>query len=78
LKPAFAGLYPGIPANEWLPVAVMLELVRSAQQRLGVRLSPAEHVLNAEHFIFRATLSAGSKDAEREGRAEARRPRRPK
>jgi hypothetical protein len=25
LKPAFAHLYPGIPANEWLPAAVMMD-----------------------------------------------------
>jgi hypothetical protein len=78
LKPAFARLYPGIRANEWYPVAAMLDLVRTSKRHLGERMPPAEHVLDAEHFAFRGTASQGAKDADREGRTEARKPRRPK
>ena len=78
LKPAYARLYPGIPANEWRPVAVMLELYRVSRQKAGAPGAPEEHELNPEHFAFRGTASEGSKDADRESRTEGRRTRRPK
>jgi len=78
LKPAFARLYPGIPTNEWYPVSVMLELVRTSRRHPGGTAPPAEPGLDAEHFTFRGTASAGSKEASREGRVDSRKPRRRK
>ena len=72
LKPAFARLYPGIQANEWYPVTVMLELVRTSRRERAEPAPPAETVLDPEHFAFRGTASAGSRDAVREGRSEGR------
>ena len=72
LKPAFARLYPGVPANEWYPVATMLELVRTSKRHLDESLPPAETALDPAHFAFRGTASQGSRDAAREGRMAAR------
>ena len=76
LKPAFARRYPGVPANEWYPVPAMLELVRTSKRRLGESLPAAETALDPAHFSFRDTASQGSKDADREGRMAARKPKR--
>jgi hypothetical protein len=73
LKPAFARRYPGVPANEWYPVAAMLELVRTSKRHLGESLPPAETVLDPAHFAFRATTSEGS---DQDARIKARKPRR--
>jgi hypothetical protein len=77
LKPGFTDLYPGIPPNEWQPVKVMLDLVRSSQQRRGGPVPPPEQVLDPAHFELRGTMSAGSHAADRQARAEGRRRRRP-
>jgi hypothetical protein len=78
LKPAFARLYPGVPANEWQPVPVMLDLVRASRRHYGEEPPPAEdEVLNPEHFELRGRTSAGSREAEREDRSQGRK-RRPK
>jgi hypothetical protein len=76
LKPAFARRYPGVPANEWYPVAAMLELVRTSKRHLGESLPPAETALDPAHFAFRATASQGSRDADRERRMAPRKPKR--
>jgi hypothetical protein len=78
LKPAFGSLYPGVRANEWYPVALMLELVQTSKRHHGQPLPPAERVLNPDHFAFRGTASAGSREAERDDRMAARKPRRRK
>jgi hypothetical protein len=78
LRPGFARLYPGVAANEWYPVTAMLELVRTSKRQRGSSMPPPEQVLNPDHFAFRGTASSGSQDAAREGRAEARKPRRSK
>jgi hypothetical protein len=72
LKPGSAALYPGVPANEWYPVAMMLELVGTAKRRMGAQVPAAEQLLDPEHFSFRGTASAGSKEADREGRSAGR------
>lgn len=73
LKPAFAHLYPGIPANEWQPAAVMLDQVlavgRSGGQVVGRAQTP---VLEEAHFEFRAVASAGASDAAREAKLAER------
>jgi hypothetical protein len=75
LKPGSAALYPGVPANEWYPVAVMLELVAALRRRAGAGPSPEEQLLDPDHFRFRGTASAGSKEADREVRSARKRPR---
>jgi hypothetical protein len=72
LKPAYARLYPGIPANEWLPLAVMLELVRASKGEGGSPPASTPQGLDPQHFSFRGTASAGSKESE-SGRRAARR-----
>jgi hypothetical protein len=72
LKPGFTNLYPGIPPNEWQPVRVMLDLVRSVEQRRGGPISPDAQLLDPAHFELRGTKSAGSHAADRQARVEAR------
>ena len=74
LKPAFAHLYPGIPANEWQPAAVMMDQVLSLRLR-GQGRAPVtrERALNETHFEFRGVASSGMSDAAREARYEERR-----
>lgn len=76
LKPAFARLYPGIAPNEWQPVTVMLDLVRTAKRQHDGPTPAVEQLLDSEHFELRGTASAGSHDADREVRAEGRKRRR--
>jgi hypothetical protein len=73
LKPAFAHLYPGIPANEWQPAAVMMDLVLALAPR-GTRRSVArDRVLDGPHFEFRGVPSAAAHEARRASRLEERR-----
>jgi hypothetical protein len=72
LKPAFAHLYPGIPANEWQPAAVMMDLVvglKSPRARAVTR----DRVLDCPHFEFRGVPSAAAHEARRASRLEERR-----
>ena len=74
LKPDYAHLYPGIPANEWYPAAVMTDLVLSLRLRSLHRVPlTRERALNDAHFEFRGVSSAGANDAIREDRQEERR-----
>ena len=70
LKPDYARLYPGIPANEWQPLSVMLDLVR----RVPGHSATGEASLEPEHFMFRGQASAGSKEEARGGRGQDRKP----
>lgn len=74
LKPAFAHLYPGIPANEWQPVDVLMDQVLALRLRAlqGVPLT-RDRALNDTHFEFRGVTSSGSADADRQARQEERR-----
>jgi hypothetical protein len=73
LKPAFAHLYPGIPANEWQPAAVMTDLVLALAPR-GARGSvDRDRVLDGPHFEFRGVPSAAAHEARRASRLEERR-----
>jgi hypothetical protein len=72
LKPAFAHLYPGIPANEWQPAAVMMDLV------VGLKSHPIgsitrDRALDCPHFEFRGVPSAAAHEARRASRLEERR-----
>jgi len=74
LKPAFAHLYPGIPANEWLPAGVMLDQVLSLRLRKQDQVPVTrERALNETHFEFRGVASSGAADAVREARHQERR-----
>ena len=74
LRPEFAHLYPGIPANEWLPAAVLTDQVLALRLRARDRVPPTrDRVLDDRHFDFRGVTSAGQADAEREARQEERR-----
>ena len=51
LKLPFAGLYPGIPAGEWMPAWLLAEQLLAAAERQG--LNPHERVCVPAHFEFR-------------------------
>jgi hypothetical protein len=73
LKPAFAHLYPGIPANEWQPAAVMMDQVLALRLRAHDRVPVTrDRALSDAHFEFRGVASSGTNDAAREARHEAR------
>lgn len=74
LKPAYAHLYPGIPANEWQPAAAMMDQVLALRLRaLDGVLVTRERALNDTHFEFRGVASAGSADSVRQSRLDERR-----
>src|SRR5687768_15573267 len=73
LRSGFSHLYPGIPAGEWHPASVMVNLVLS----IGTGASRAQatdrdRVLDERHFQFRGLPSAGSQDDLRRSRLEGR------
>jgi hypothetical protein len=73
LRPEFAHLYPGIPANEWLPAAVLTDQVLALRLRARERVPiTRERVLDPEHFEFRGVPSAGQADAVRQARQQDR------
>jgi hypothetical protein len=73
LRPEFAHLYPGIPANEWLPAAVLTDQVLALRLRARERVPlTRERVLDQAHFDFRGVPSAGQADAVRQARQEDR------
>ena len=73
LKPAFAHLYPGIPANEWQPAAVMTDLVMALRPRGTVGSVDRDRALDGPHFEFRGVPSAAAHEARRALRLEERR-----
>jgi hypothetical protein len=73
LKPAFAHLYPGIPANEWQPAEVMTDLVLALRPRGRAGPVARDRVLDGPHFEFREVPSAGAHEARRLSRLEERR-----
>jgi hypothetical protein len=74
LRPEFAQLYPGIPANEWLPAAVLTDQVLALRLRARERVPlDRDRVLDEAHFEFRDVASRGQSDAAREARQEERR-----
>ena len=74
LKPAFAHLYPGIPANEWQPVAVMMDQVLALRLRALDQVPlTRDRALDRAHFEFRGVASAGASDALREAKQTERR-----
>jgi hypothetical protein len=74
LKPEFAHLYPGIPANEWHPAAVMTDLVMGLRPRGKAADAVArDRVLDPPHFEFRGVPSAAAHEARRAFRLEERR-----
>jgi hypothetical protein len=76
LKPAFAHLYPGIPANEWQSAAAMMAQVLALQpgKRSGGQAGRRANgrVLEEAHFDFRGVASAGASDAAREAKQAER------
>ena len=74
LKPAFSHLYPGIPANEWQPAAVMMDQVLALRLRKQEKVPVTrERALTDAHFEFRGVASSGSNDAVRQARQDERR-----
>lgn len=74
LKPEFAHLYPGIPANEWQPAAVMMDLVIALRLRALDQVPlTRDRALADEHFEFRGVASAGASDAARKAKQDERR-----
>jgi hypothetical protein len=55
LRPEFADLYPGVPANEWRPIGELLDCVASARLRGGRRSGELlrGRPLDDRHFEFR-------------------------
>jgi hypothetical protein len=76
LKSSFAHLYPGIPAGEWQPASVMVDLVSALRSGPSGPAQPRDRVLDGEHFEFRGRPSAGAQDDERRLRLEERRDKR--
>ncbi len=77
LRSGFGHLYPGIPAGEWHPAAVMVNLVLSNRPGTShVSAADRERVLDERHFQFRGLPSAGSQDDRRRTRLEDRQERR--
>ena len=72
LKPEFAHLYPGIPASEWHPAAMMTDLVLGLKPR-GTAPMARDRVLDPPHFEFRGVPSAAAHEARRALRLEERR-----
>ncbi|MBA3498594.1 MAG: hypothetical protein H0T86_15960 [Gemmatimonadales bacterium] len=74
LKPAFSHLYPGIPANEWQPAAVLMDQVLALRLRKQEKVPVTrDRALTDAHFEFRGVASSGSNDAERQARQDERR-----
>jgi hypothetical protein len=73
LKPEFAHLYPGIPANEWHPAAVMTDLIMGLKPRAAAGPPARDRVLDRPHFEFRGVPSAAAHEARRVSRLEERR-----
>ena len=74
LKPAYAHLYPGIAANEWQPVAVLMDQVLALRLRALDRVPlTRDRALQNAHFEFRGVPSSGASDAVRQARQEERR-----
>jgi hypothetical protein len=73
LKPEFAHLYPGIPANEWQPAAVMTDLVMALRPRGATGPVDRDRALDGPHFEFRGVPSAAAHEARRAIRLEERR-----
>ena len=60
LKPEHASLYPGVPASQWKPVRVLLDIV-TASRLLGGRSSGeflTRRSLDDRHFEFRGGWAA--------------------
>ena len=77
LRSGFSHLYPGIPAGEWHPAAVMVNLVLSSRPGAAlVSATDRNRVLDERHFQFRGLPSAGSQDDRRRTRLEDRQDRR--
>jgi len=70
LRSEHATLYPGIPAGEWLPAAVLADRVLAGRLLRGASSALQGRVLVEEHFEFRGG------DAARQGEREGYRPRR--
>ena len=70
LLPEHAPLYPGIPAGEWLPAAVLADRVLAGRLLRGACSALHGRALVEEHFEFRGG------DAGRRGEREGYRPRR--
>lgn len=50
LRPEHAELYAGVPAGDWIPIALLLDLVAGAATRQS---SESGRFLNDAHFEFR-------------------------
>ncbi|HET7469079.1 MAG TPA: hypothetical protein VFJ81_05360 [Gemmatimonadales bacterium] len=55
LRPEYAALYPGVPANEWRPIGELLDCVAAARLRSGRRSGELlrGRPLDDRHFEFR-------------------------
>ena len=67
LRPEYAALYPGVPANEWRPIGELLDCVASARLRAGRRSGEllSGRPLDDRHFEFRG---GGERPPEAAGR----------
>ena len=75
LKSTAAHLYPGLPAGEWQPANVMVDLVLALRPGSLRASGPRDRVLDAEHFEFRGRPSAAAQDDQRQSRLQERRDR---
>ena len=64
LRPEFAGLYPGIPAGQWVSAAVVADRVLADALLRGMEMAIRGRVLLAAHFEFRG---GGTHGGERDG-----------
>jgi hypothetical protein len=55
LRPEYAVLYPGVPADEWKPIGELLDCVAAARLRAGRRSGELlrGRLLDDRHFEFR-------------------------
>jgi hypothetical protein len=55
LRPEYATLYPGVPADEWKPIGELIDCVASARLRSGRRSGELlrGRALDDRHFEFR-------------------------
>ena len=66
LRPEYAALYPGVPADEWRPIGELLDCVAAARLRAGRRSGELlrGRLLDDRHFEFRG---GGERPPDRRG-----------
>ena len=61
LKAPYAGWYPGVQVDLWLPAALVAHSVRQQMESRGPKWDPTPRLLSEEHFEFRGGGSGRSR-----------------